>query len=81
MFFILKKSINLIIIQKETQQILKAYEKKVKLATVVEGDQKASFSIATTRGVGEGTTPFPGLHHFTLDTYLILQGVQQGGNK
>ena len=24
------------------------------------------------RGVREGTTPFPGLLHFTLDTYLIL---------
>ena len=36
---------------------------KVKLATVVEGDQKAPFSIAT--------TPFPGLLHFTLHTYLI----------
>ena len=34
-----------------------------KLATVVVGDQKAPFSIAT---------PFPVLLHFTLDTYLIL---------
>ena len=56
--------------------------KKVKLATAVEGDQKALFSIATThRGVGEGATPFPGLLHFTLDTYLIMLSVNQGGIK
>ena len=30
--------------------------------TFVKGNQKASFSIAT--------TPFPGILHFTLDTYL-----------
>ena len=43
----------------------------IKLATVVEGNQKAPFSIATT-GVREDATRFPGLLHFTLDTYLIL---------
>ena len=32
-------------------------------------------------GVGEGTTPFPGLLHFTLDIYLILLSVKQGGTK
>ena len=32
-------------------------------------------------GVGEGATPFPGLLHFTLDTYLILLSVKQGGIK
>ena len=26
-------------------------------------------------------TPFPGLLHFTLDTYLILLSVKQGGIK
>ena len=40
--------------------------------TVVEGDQKDPFSIATTRGVEQGATPFPGLLHFTLDMYLKL---------
>ena len=50
-----------------------------KLATLAEGDPKAPFSIATTRGVGEGTTPFPGLLHFTLDPYLIMLSVKQGG--
>ena len=32
--------------------------------TIVEGDSKAPFSIATTF-VGKGATPFPGLLHFT----------------
>ena len=43
------------------------------------GDQKAPFSIATTPRSGGGITPFPGLLHFTLDTYLILLSVKQGG--
>ena len=44
--------------------------------TLVEGDPKTPFSIATTPGVEEGATPFPGLLHFNLDTYLILQSVK-----
>ena len=44
----------------------------VKLVTVVEGDPKAPFSIAT---------PFPGLLHFTLDPYLIMLSVKQGSIK
>ena len=51
------------------------------LATVVEVDPKAPFSIATTPRCREGATPFPGLLHFTLDTYLILLSVKQGGIK
>ena len=39
---------------------------KTKLVTKVEGDLKASFSIATTRNVQEGATPIAGLLHFTL---------------
>ena len=31
------------------------------------------------RGVGEGTTPFPGLLHFTIDPYLY--SAKQGGIK
>ena len=49
---------------------------KSKLATVVKGDQKALH-----RGVGESATPFPELLHFTLDAYLILLSVKQGGIK
>ena len=45
-------------------------KEKVKLTTVVEGDHKAPFSIAT--------TPFPGLLHCTLDAYFILQSPKQG---
>ena len=44
----------------------------MKLAAVVEGDQKAPVSIATS---------FSGLLHFTLDTYLILLSDKEGGNK
>ena len=32
-------------------------------------------------GVGESTTTFPGFLHFTLDMYLILLSVKQGGIK
>ena len=46
---------------------------KVKLATIVEGDQKASFSIAA--------TPFPELANFTLDPNFIMLSVKQGGIK
>ena len=51
--------------------------KKVKLATVAEGNQKALLSV----GVGEGASPFPGFLHFTLHMYLILLSVKQGGIK
>ena len=56
---------------------------KIKMATIVEGDQKAPFSIATTSRCGgaDGATPFPVLLHYALDTYLILLGVKQGGIK
>ena len=49
--------------------------------TVVEGDPKAPFSIATTPRCREGATPLSGLRHFTLDTYLIMLNVKQGGIK
>ena len=52
-----------------------------KLVTIVKGDQKAPLSIATTLRCWEGATPFPGLLHFTLDTYLISLSVKQGGIK
>ena len=51
------------------------------LATVVEGNPKDPFSIATTSRYREGATPFPGLLRFTLNTYLILLSVKQGGIK
>ena len=57
------------------------YIYKVKLATVVEGDPKASFSVTTTPMCREGETPFAGLLHFTLDTYLIMLSVKQEGIK
>ena len=50
---------------------------KVKLGTLVEGDPKAPFLIATTPRCGEGATPFSGLLHFTLDLYLIVLSAKQ----
>ena len=52
-----------------------SFKCEIKLVAMVEGDPKAPFSIATTQGVGEGATPFPGLLHFTLDPYLIMLSV------
>ena len=45
--------------------------------TAVKGDPKAPFSI----GIREGTTPFLGLLHFTLDPYFIMLSVKQGHTK
>ena len=59
-------------------KLLLLHSNKVKLATVVEGNHKAPFSITTTLRCKGGATPFPGLLHFTLDTYLILPSVKQG---
>ena len=68
-------------LNKETKPNLSINKVNVKLATVAKGDPKASFSLATTPGVEEGTTPFPGLLHFTLDLYLITLNVNKGGIK
>ena len=54
---------------------------KVKLATIVEGGPKAPFSIATTPRCRVGRYSFPWMLHFTLDTYLIMLSVEQGGIK
>ena len=48
------------------------------LATVVEGDPKASFSLATTPMCNGGCS---GLLHLTVDPYLIILRVKQGGIK
>ena len=53
----------------------------IRMLTVVGGDRKAPFSIATTPRCWGGATPFPGFLHFTLDTYLIMLSVKQGGTK
>ena len=50
--------------------------KKVKLATVVEGDSKALFLIATTRHYS-----FPWIVPLYLDPYLIMLSVKQGSLK
>ena len=41
--------------------------------------RRLPFQVLLHRGVGEGATPFPGLLHFALDTYLISLSVKQGG--
>ena len=51
------------------------------MATTVEGDPKASFSVATTPSCKGSSTPFPGFLHFTLDQYLKMQSVKQGSIK
>ena len=53
----------------------------VKLVTLVEGDQKPLFLIATTPKSRRGRYSFPWLLHFTLDPYLIMLSVNQGGIK
>ena len=49
--------------------------------SLAEGHPNSPFLIATTPRFREGDTPFPGLLHFTLDPYLILLSVKQGGIK
>ena len=51
------------------------------LATVVESNPKGPFPLATTLRCRGGRYSFPGLLHFTLDTYLIMLSVKQGGIK
>ena len=46
-----------------------------------EGDPKASFSIATTPRCMRRRYSFSELLNFTLDTYLIIPSVKQGGIK
>ena len=51
------------------------------MATIVEGNPKVTFSIATTLRCRGGRYSFPGWLHFTLDLYLIMLSVKQGGIK
>ena len=55
--------------------------------TLVVGDCRRGqlecslFNSYYTKVVGEGTTPFPWLLHFTLDPYLIMLSIKQGSLK
>ena len=51
---------------------------KIKLATIVEGDPKANFSIATTPRCRGGCYFFPWIAPLYLDPYLIMLSVKQG---
>ena len=48
---------------------------------VIEGDSKASFSIATTPRCKSEWCSFPLIAQISLDPYLIMLGVQEGGIK
>ena len=52
-----------------------------KLATLVEGDPKARFSITTTLMCRGGHYSFPWIAPLTLDTYLILLSAKQSSIK
>ena len=54
------------------KKIIYIYISKVKLATIVEGNPKAPFSIATTPRCRGGRYSFPGWLYFTLDPHLII---------
>ena len=56
------------------------YIYKSKLVTVVEGDPKATFSLASTQSC-RGTSSYSGWLNFTLDLDLIIMSVKQGGIK
>ena len=47
------------------------------LSTVVEGDPKASFSIAIPPKCRTGRCSFSGWFHFTLDPYLTMLSVKK----
>ena len=47
------------------------------MATLVEGDSKAPFSIATTSRCRWGATSFPGWLHIIFDPYLIILSAKQ----
>ena len=58
-----------------------SFKSKVKLATLIKGDLKAPFSIATTPTCKGGRYSFPWIVQLTLDHYLILLSVKLGGIK
>ena len=49
--------------------------------TIVEGNQKAPFLIATIPMCGKRCNFFPGIAPLTLDPYLIMLSVKQRGIK
>ena len=62
-------------------RIFNLFGSKVKLVTIVEGDLKAPFSIATTPRYRGGRNSFLWIAPLTLDVYLILLSVKQWGIK
>ena len=56
-------------------------KKQLNLSILVVGDLKAPFSIATTLRCRGGRYSFPRLLHLTLDAYLLMLSIRQGGIK
>ena len=83
LYSFLKKSIKFTWEDKEKRYIF--FYRSVKVSKVGDhsrGRPEGSlFDSLLHQGVGEGATPFPGLLHFTLDPYLIMLSVKQGGIK
>ena len=61
--------------------LVTALLRKVSWLTVVENDLKAPFSIVTTPRCRRGRYSFPWIAFLTLDQYLIMLSVKQGGIK
>ena len=62
--------------------IIISYLKVSKVGDLSRGWPKGSlFDSYYTKMLGGGATPFPGLLHFTLDHYLVMLSVKQGGIK
>ena len=55
--------------------------RKVKLVTEVEGDPKSLFWLATAPRCRGGYYSFPWIAPFTLDQYLMILSIKQGGIK
>ena len=69
------------VIRLESRQPQRSGVSKIKLVTVVEGDPKASFSIATTPRCRGERYSFLWIATLYFDPYLIMLSVKQGSTK
>ena len=65
------------LLQCEYQDLVNNIQVSISLPTVVEGDLKAPFSIATTPRCRKGLYSFPWIAPLILDLYLIILSVMQ----
>ena len=68
-------------INRKDIQNQKMFHKLIMAPGILRVTRRLPFRLLLHQGVGEGATPFPGLLHFTLDPYLIMLSVKQGGIK